>query len=141
MERPASTPTLAPDSIDFGSSEESSSPTTEAIGPNNSPETDAGSTTPRSPASTAVPFGDSPGSHTPQTKELEWNRFYKFYQLWVLLILLAFLSALTWFDFYVATITTDDNALNGKDYLDKILPVVVPVFTFLLGMTTKQKAD
>jgi hypothetical protein len=123
--------------LDFGTAEARALPQTEPVAIVANPRQET--TTSSVPVSTELPFGDSRGSHTPHTAELAWNRFYKFYQLWVLLILLASLGVLIWFDYYVATIAASDSALSKKDYLDKILPVVVPVFTFLLGMTTRQR--
>ena len=86
-------------------------------------------------------YGDADSTQPPYTQGPEWNKFFKYYQVVVLLILLAAIGLLLFFDSYISQLAFEkgiDN-LKQKDYFDKILPVIVPIFTFLLGMSTKGK--
>ena len=80
-------------------------------------------------------FGDAEGTPTPSTRQYEWHKFFKYYQLVILLILIGTLFLLILVDI------SHPPAGNEDSYLDTLLPVLMPIFTFLLGMSTKSRDE
>jgi len=87
----------------------------------------------RADASPAVDWGEAQLTTTPLRQQSDYvttYRFFKQFQINILILLVIFVTVLLLFD---------STFLSNKPVAKEILPLILPLFTFVLGMGTRAR--